>query len=155
MPEQNTKLSTHRYYLMAYPVSDLTVARYLSAMGVDFLGVDADSFSAEKLEALLNTLSAWLAGPEIVLFGSSEHPPAYLADRFKYFEKPAGEIPDLTVHQSSLQIAKLSQNIFKEVMLDPLKLPESCMGYFFHPGTENAPGIYDSELTDRFFEAIS
>ena len=33
MPEQNTKLSTHRYYLMAYPVSDLTVARYLSAMG--------------------------------------------------------------------------------------------------------------------------
>ena len=130
MPEQNTKLSTHRYYLMAYPVSDLTVARYLSAMGVDFL-------------------------PEIVLFGSSEQPPAYLADRFKYFEKPAGEITDLTVHQSSLQIAKLSQNIFKEVMLDPLKLPESCMGYFFHPGTENAPGIYDSELTDRFFEAIS
>ena len=53
--------------LIAFPVSDLTIARYLAAREIDFLALDLDSMNQLEANKLVNQLREWTEGPGIIV----------------------------------------------------------------------------------------
>ena len=55
-----------RPILFASPVKDLTIARYLAAIEVDYIGIDLDQSDLKKLQAFINQLIEWIEGPKLI-----------------------------------------------------------------------------------------
>ncbi|HRG34390.1 MAG: hypothetical protein WBP33_16985 [Saprospiraceae bacterium] len=161
--------------LIAYPVSDLTIARYLAAREIDFLALDLDSMDQLEANRLINQLRDWTEGPGIIGFTADEEKKGVfeflrILDSVLLMNQPlnlyAGMIPNLTDHTlssvhlltdltllKSIQESDLKQTL-ATVSIDEENYPEQVLGWIFHPGKEITTGIYDFYLLEEFLDRL-
>lgn len=161
--------------LFANPVRDLTIARYLAAMEVDYIGIDLDFADIHKTKALILQIKEWISGPKLI--GVSAAPPQDVFELYPldgYFINDALLFPDESVliqsrhyflnHPSSnpdyIVIDHVGDRIENRKCIlktDTNEIAESSItisGFMFSPGREDKIGLYDFEKLDEWFELI-
>ena len=58
--------------ILAFPVQDLTIARYLASAEVDFIGINLDHFEASQRQNLLQDIKSWIFGPQLIGYSKDE-----------------------------------------------------------------------------------
>lgn len=162
-------------HLFAYPVKDLTIARYLAAVAVDFIGIDLDEADLKKLNTLIKQLKEWIEGPKLIgvsafpiqaaqldygLHGFysdsdlSEFAVEYRIHSLEYYNRQKPEAIDFIIinqaAQADIQIPCLLQSSIKQI---PESNP-SIAGYLFAPGIEEKTGLFDFEEMDLWIERV-
>ncbi|MBK6858735.1 MAG: hypothetical protein IPG95_00335 [Saprospiraceae bacterium] len=165
----------NRPLLFASPVKDLTIARYLAAVEVDFIGIDLDEADPKKLNTLIKQLNEWIEGPKLI--GVSAFPlqlqhldfglHGFYADSdlsgfnmecrmhsLEYYKNQKPEHFDFILIN---QIEQAIQNIPYLLKSSIKKIPESnpsVDGYYFAPGIEEKTGLFDFEEMDTWIEHV-
>lgn len=167
------KLNTSKI-VFANPVRDLTMARYLAAMGVDFMGIDLDSMDLQRTKAFIHQIKEWVYGPRLI--GVSAAAVSNLHELYAldgYFVDSEMQFPDeiLIFHSHHFFIqhpgTKPSYIIIQQPM-DNLNETPPCIlqtvvhsgpeknkhvvGYMIYPGAESKIGINDFDELDSWFE---
>jgi hypothetical protein len=154
--------------LFAFPVSDITVARYLSARGVHYLGIDLDNLDQLSAERLIAQLREWTSGP-LIAGVSRDYEKCevfrsfHILDQVLFWDKESDSIisgfvlPDAGIRQ--IRIRKMNPELIGEDFLKPvtaeLLIGDQRAGYLFHPGSESETGIFDYETMDDFLDRVS
>lgn len=161
--------------LFASPVKDLTIARYLAAVQVDFIGVDLDEADPTKLNTLLKQLQEWIEGPKLI--GVSAFPiqafqldyglHGFYADvdlsgfrmecrihSLEYYtnQKPQN-IDFILINQAEQAILQIPCMLRSSIKQIPETNP-SIAGYLFAPGIEDKTGLFDFEEMDTWIETL-
>ena len=55
--------------ILAFPVQDLTVARYLAAANIDFIAIDLNRIKNMLSETFLSDIRNWIEGPQLIGYG--------------------------------------------------------------------------------------
>jgi hypothetical protein len=55
--------------ILAFPVQDLTVARYLAAANIDFIAIDLNRIQNMLSETFLSDIRNWIEGPQLIGYG--------------------------------------------------------------------------------------
>ncbi len=161
--------------VFANPVNDLTIARYLAAMEVNFLGIDLDQADYKKTQLLIHQIREWVSGPKLIGVSAmpskdivSSYPlDGYYIDadfnfedhlilfRSKSFMDSNPQCKtDYTICSNATQ-AVLNQNSILNTSLNTdLFYNESIAGFMISPGKEEKTGIYDFEKLDEWFEKL-
>ena len=58
--------------ILAFPVQDLTIARYLASAEVDFIGINLDHIEASQRQNLLQDIKSWIFGPQLIGYSKDE-----------------------------------------------------------------------------------
>ena len=58
--------------ILAFPVQDLTIARYLASAEVDFIGINLDHIEASQRQNLLQNIKSWIFGPQLIGYSKDE-----------------------------------------------------------------------------------
>lgn len=154
--------------VFAYGVSDVTVARYCSAMGVDIILIDLDQRNLEENNELIKNIKEWTEGPEIILISDNSEKLDFLSmeNGLQLIHKK-----DLFVNQFELthkEYEKLIFQCFQEnqlyrtnlikifIITDSIKINEipDQDAYMILMGKENKIGLFDFERMDLIFERI-
>lgn len=167
-------MSFHKLYpVFAYPVSDLTIARYLAAKGVDYIGILVPESGAEEALRLIHLFREWLEGPEIIAVCNGQHELCItLHDQVSgyYFlngltkpysgfcflpyssqnEEPG---PERICKPSEVSDLPATRWIELEVEDDPVQFKD-FKGFVLHPGKESKTGWFDFEALDLWFERL-
>ncbi|MEI2696359.1 MAG: hypothetical protein WBO44_11545 [Saprospiraceae bacterium] len=165
----------NRPLLFASPVKDLTIARYLAAVEVDFIGIDLDEADPKKLNTLIKQLNEWIEGPKLI--GVSAFPlqlqhldfglHGFYADSdlsslqehirmqgFDYYQKYKPKNIDYLLinhpEQSIEQIPCLLRSSLKQIP----EANELISGYFFSPGSEDKTGVFDFDELNTWIEKV-
>ena len=155
--------------LFAFPVFDITIARYLAARGLDYLAVDLDQLDQLQADRLIAQLREWTSGPLLVGISNDyekvEIFRSYQSlDEVLFWDKNSTiSIPDLITPQGSKLSARISSQLpadldqaAKTILniqdLQNFKLTQSCLGYVFNPGRETQTGIFDFDELDVFLD---
>lgn len=166
---------THKHIIFANPVRDLSIARYLAAMEVDYLGIDLDQADAQKTKLLIHQLQEWIYGPKLI--GVSATPPGDLCTQFPmdgYFID--ADIPladDVIVFRTKSFVAQHSEcradfiilqdlnyiGLFDNAILsttinEDIQKHDALHGYMISPGSEEKTGLYDFEKLEEWFEKL-
>ncbi|MBK7233323.1 MAG: hypothetical protein IPH93_13935 [Saprospiraceae bacterium] len=157
--------------LFAFPVFDITIARYLAARGVDYLGIDLDQLDQLQADRLIAQLREWTSGPLLVGISSDyekvEIFRSYQSlDEVLFWDKNSTiSIPDLKTPQAVKISARISPSLptdldqaAKTILniqnLQNFKLTQSCLGYLFNPGRETQTGIFDFDELEAFLDGL-
>jgi hypothetical protein len=161
--------------VFANPVKDLTIARYLAAMDVEFFGIDLDDPDERKIKMLIHQIREWVEGPKLI--GVSAMPPKNIAELFPldgyyldvqmefsvgtfifqshhfYLNNPHSNHSYIIVenHNEILenQNCLLKSSIYEEPVQDV-----QLAGYMINPGKEVKVGLYDFEKLDDWFAMV-
>ncbi|MBK7302237.1 MAG: hypothetical protein IPI90_03090 [Saprospiraceae bacterium] len=161
--------------LIAFPVSDLTIARYLAAREIDFLALDLDSMNQLEANKLVNQLREWTEGPGIIGVTVDEEKKAVyeflqifdgLLLNCEPFNLNAGSIPKIedgskmSVHfltndslLNRIEEKELPQTLVT-VSNGQDSFPEKALGWIFNPGKEEHTGIYDFDQLEEFLDKL-
>ncbi len=152
--------------LLAYPVSDITIARYCAAMNVDYLIINLDARDYDKNSELINQVQEWVEGPEIILCSEDENKLQvfYSTTGLKtllIYEIIHGQF-QLDFGQKTIQLVEnnnvTSESVSKKTFFidDTLKIDEiiNADAYLIQMGKEDKVGIYDFDRLDAIFEKI-
>ncbi len=58
--------------ILAFPIQDLTIARYLASAEVDFIGINLDHIEASQRQNLLQDIKSWIFGPQLIGYSKDE-----------------------------------------------------------------------------------
>jgi hypothetical protein len=153
--------------LIAFPVSDITVARYLSARGVPYLGIDLDKLDQLAADRLIAQLREWTSGPLLVgVSGDYEKCEVFRSlgtlDQILYWDKssdclwtsfvlPAGDSKTLKIRMAGMRLGAKEN---RSPVVAELMEGERLAGFIFRPGTESETGIYDYDAMDDFLDSV-
>jgi hypothetical protein len=161
--------------IFAHPVRDLTMARYLAAMEVDYFGIDLDDEDIQKTKTRIQQIRDWVEGPKLI--GVSATPSKNIDELFSldgYYLDIEMELPnDAIIFHSqnyflnnkdsqadyiiidNLQDCIDNQKcILKTSIYDKLNLHTNASGFMISPGGEEKIGLYDFEKLDDWFGEI-
>lgn len=162
--------------VLAYPVTDLTIARYLAAKSVNFIGIPVDPNHPDESFRLIQTFKEWLEGPQLIAVCYAaeevcnalwpavdgfmlpyEHQTCFNGICFQPTRDHAlHAVVDKPVWRCSLAGEPgEGPSTFIEMDLeeDPSQFP-TCTGFVIHPGRESKTGIFDFDLLERWFERL-
>jgi hypothetical protein len=159
--------------ILAGPVLDITIGRYLAAREVDFI-----LYPMDQQESLVPMLQEWIEGPKFIADIGGNTDPIWKPEADGYFGQVlldyGGEIlifADLRkgkaddklmnaahyfIVSSPRQIQSLNLNP-KQCLIDYQNnqdLYKESRGYFIQTGLESAKGIADFEMLDIFFDRL-
>lgn len=157
--------------LFAFPVFDITIARYLAARGVDYIAIDLDQLDQLQADRLIAQLREWTSGPLVVGISSDyekvEIFRSYQSlDEVLFWDKnstatipnlktPTGAILSIRIStELSLDLEQAAKTLLIIQDLQNFKLPQSCLGYVFNPGRETETGIFDFDELEAFLEIL-
>ena len=161
--------------LFAYPVQDLTIARNLAAMQVDFIGIDLDQSDSKKLQSLIKEFLAWIEGPKLI--GVSAFPlqlqhldfglHGFYADSdlsslqehirmqgFDYYQKYKPKNIDYLLINHPEQSIELIPCLLRSSLKQIPEANELISGYFFSPGSEDKTGVFDFDELNTWIEKV-
>ncbi|MBK9220575.1 MAG: hypothetical protein IPO16_00440 [Saprospiraceae bacterium] len=161
--------------LFAYPVNDLTIARYLAAKEVDFIGINLDDPDEKAIRSRITQFREWIEGPQLI--GVSATPQQATLSDYKldgFYLDEVFELPsDCIVFRSEQFLIRNPQSQFQYVIIEKsnasfesmqciLKtdintnpvLDSTIKGFLFAPGNEEKTGLYDFEKLEEWFEKI-
>ncbi|HEX5626255.1 MAG TPA: hypothetical protein VFX48_09580 [Saprospiraceae bacterium] len=164
-----------RPVVFAYPVKDLTLARYLAAKETDLIGLDLDDPDEQKTMRLLAQMREWIEGPKLI--GVSARPGPELLNRFPvdgYFMDADLPLPEGSIHLVSLSYARANDECQAHYVivddgkgLDPSHLHllrtdirakplsgDGITGFLIDPGREEKTGLFDFDKLDDWFEQL-
>lgn len=161
--------------LFASPVKDLTIARYLAAVHVDFIGIDLDETDPKKLNSLIIQFQEWIEGPKLIgvtafpvqqhhlelglhgFYADSDLSGFNLECRMHSLEYYKNQKPERIDFILINQIEQAIQNIPCLLKSSIQQIPESnplVVGYYFSPGIEEKTGLFDFEEMDLWIEKL-
>jgi len=164
-----------RPILFASPVKDLTIARYLAAIEVDYIGIDLDQSDLKKLQAFINQLIEWIEGPKLI--GVTAYPlqmqhlelglHGFYADSdlsilndqirmhsLNYYNKyKPNKIDYILLNQNETSISQIPCLLQSSIKQYP-KPNEFISGYLFSPGNEDKTGLFDFDELDAWIEQV-
>lgn len=161
--------------VFANPVSDLTLARYLAAMEVDYFGIDLSEPDELKISMLIQQIKQWVEGPQLIGVQGTEAKnnselfslDGYYVD-FKmelpkdsivfesqqFFINNPNSNPDYVIIESPTFNLPDRECILKvSIYNDPFKQGDFS-GYMISPEKEEKIGLYDFETLDAWFEKL-
>lgn len=161
--------------IIAYPVQDLTVARYLAARNLDYIGIDLDSRDVVQNEYFINQLRNWIEGPKLI--GFTEHLGTLHNQSYSIlddiFIKPSFLISgpnqiDLVDHEENPFIFRKTKEQFDQLsdvqkkvaivlVKDAYHLHEinGNLGWMVDPGHEEITGICDFDALDALLDDLN
>lgn len=161
--------------VFANPVRDLTLARYLAAMEVDFFGIDLDDPDERKTKTLIHQIREWVEGPKLI--GVSSMPSQNIKELFPmdgYYLDIDFEMPQNSIVFQSQQfylnnpgmspsfviindpqdfIANKNCILMTDFHSNPIN-HSNISGYMISPSKEDKIGLYDFEKLDKWFEEL-
>ncbi|MBK9109360.1 MAG: hypothetical protein IPM92_13575 [Saprospiraceae bacterium] len=167
-------IKTKTYQVFAFPVEDLSIARYLAAREADYIGIPIDAENLQKSQTLIFQLREWLAGPKLIgilntafnVSGLEALDGYYHTEQLVFYLGQAelnplnsGETPFLEnkyFHILDKQGHSMEvQNAFLEMDLsDAPTRNNKYIGFVIHPGFERQTGICDFDLLDQWFDKL-
>lgn len=160
--------------IMAYPVQDLTVARYLAAREIDYIGIDLDSRDVVQNEYFINQLRNWVEGPKLI--GFTEHldtmhnltysilddvfiKPSFLRSGLNQFDLLDDEEIPFIFTNNKEQFDQLSaeQKQVTIVLVSDGYHPREIIGnqgWLVDPGHEEITGICDFDALDALLDGL-
>ncbi len=160
--------------IIAYPVQDLTVARYLAAREMDYIGIDLDSRDVVQNEYFINQLRNWVEGPKLI--GFTEHlqtlhnptysilddvfiKPSFLRSGPNQFDLLDDEKNPFIFTNTKEQFDQLSaeQKKVTIVLINDGYQPHEIIGnhgWMVNPGHEEITGICDFDLLDALLDGL-
>ncbi|MEP7195239.1 MAG: hypothetical protein ABI851_01895 [Saprospiraceae bacterium] len=155
--------------VLAYGVSDLTSARYLAAMEVDYLLLNLDDSSYEENLEFIKQLNDWIEGP--ILIGVAEN-----SDKIEVYNSlnilfdtiPFGDLNSRKFKLNHPKFGDLQfslnknnkEKFFDEMIglsvqpLDENQELTEIKAYLISIDKEEKKGIYNFEKLDLMFEAM-
>ena len=150
--------------LFAYNVSDITIARYCSAMNFSFLLINLDERQYDKNIELIKAIQEWIEGPEIILFSED-------SSKLQVFNSNLGLNTLLTEQIKNCEFeihvqnkltkftnCKSNQGIGYRTQLIHLQIqPEDILNteaYIIEMGKELQIGVYNFESLDQILDYI-
>lgn len=133
-----------KFTLIAFPVQDITVARYLAARGIDVLGVDLDRHSTAEIETLVAQLRSWTSGPDIIGFSRDPEKLEFFKSMGQWFDGFYLNDPE---ELGESGIDKLDLNLLAAQL-------HHGASYIFDPGQEQETGVFDFEKLDEVLDEI-
>ncbi|MBK9270432.1 MAG: hypothetical protein IPM48_02455 [Saprospiraceae bacterium] len=157
--------------LFAFPVFDITIARYLAARGVHYIGIDLDQLDALQTDRLIAQLREWTSGPLLVgiswdyekveIFRSHQTLDEVIywdknsSIQISDFKKPNGEVQTVKIGSVAASDSYQAEKTFLHIQdLKDSKIPNDCLGLLFNPGRETQTGIFDFDELDAFFDRL-
>ncbi|MCC6816133.1 MAG: hypothetical protein IT267_06955 [Saprospiraceae bacterium] len=152
--------------IIAYRVSDITLARYCAAMDVNFLVINLDDRSHEDNNQLIEQILEWTEGPQIILcsnddeklfFYSQQKNYKVLNTRIFYSDSPQNRT-ELGLFFSSTYGMSWNDNQLKICKIDDrttVQNLEDAFVYLIQMEKEFKTGVYDFEWLDKVFEKIA
>lgn len=157
--------------LFAYPVNDLTIARYLAAKEIDFIGIDLDPSDEKTVINRVNEFREWIEGPKLI--GVSVNPKSSIINALDldgYFINGLIEFPnnrlrfysipsliqggDYYIINNPEEAVEPLNYLLKTTVNSSISPAKNIKGYLFNPGSEEKIGIYDFDLLDEWLELI-
>lgn len=161
--------------VFANPVRDLTLARYLAAMEVDFFGIDLDEPDERKTKTLIHQIREWVAGPKLI--GVSAMPAKNISKNYSldgyyidyeiesinnliifqslhYFSKHPNSNPTYIIIENADDCTNTQKCILKTNIYEEPIITSSLLGFMISPGKEEKVGIYDFEKLDDWFGLV-
>ena len=121
--------------ILAFPVQDLTVARYLAAANIDFIAIDLNRIQNMLSETFLSDIRNWIEGPQLIGYGQEAD-----LDHFIRLNLLDGKISDIS--STTIQI-QLKDQILDFEKFDKLN-PTNPFTWIEVKASE-VLGIYDFE----------
>lgn len=160
-----------KYKSFAFPVTDITIARYLAAKGMDYIGIPLEE--TLKTSAFIHQLKEWVEGPLLIgLYPNQEQYLAYkdILDGFYFLDEYRSETPHSFFDSAIVQNTLGSDQFYLERENDRLKSPchsfklcaldqnpgdfKDFKGLAFNPGHEFRTGLFDFEALDCFLDKL-
>lgn len=160
-----------KYLSFAFPVTDITIARYLAAKELDYIGIPLEEYS--KTSAFINQLKEWVEGPLLIgLYPDEEQYITFkeILDGFYFLDENHLEakhsffdnsLSHKLVSDSQYflgrdnEILKSPEDSFKFCELDQNPTDfKDYRGVAFHPGHEFQTGLFDFDALDCFFDKL-
>lgn len=162
------------YLVFAYPVLDLTIARYLAARNTDFIGLLIDFENMKKTQNVIQQFKEWLEGPKLIGIYEDAQELSELEGLDGYYHPIlkmfySGRIdrgllnataPELIHDPLYCIVDKQSdsnEQYFNFLELDLGEDPrdyKNYKGFVIHPGFEKQTGVYDFEMLDNWFDRL-
>lgn len=161
--------------MFAAPVKDLTLARYLSAMEVDFIGIDIDEMDPQNIQHFINQIKDWIEGPKLIGVCKSE----FLLKEYQtvfdgfYLQSVSIQpqvsllflntdairnnpllISNYFIAEDIADCSTLDNCILKTGIDDNPIANDKLTGYLFDPGQETQTGIFDFDKLDSWLEKL-
>lgn len=167
-------VKTKAYKVFAYPVEDLSIARYLAARETDYIGIPIVSDHLQKTQNLIFQFKEWLEGPKLIgiIDTAYKDPGLDALDGYCHTEQQVFYLgpADKSVFNSEKHSFSAGKfyNIFDK-QNHPIELSRAflemdlseapinkfnCFGYVIHPGFESQTGICDFDLLDQWFDQL-
>lgn len=124
--------------ILAYPVTSLSVARYLAAAEIEYLGFDTESMDENVAIAYIKEMVEWIHGPAIYVKDSRDKLIKQLLEA-QYVQG--------SISQESDAVIKLSGHIERFIKYDPFRNLNEFV--WLQPDRETQLGLYDSDSLDR------
>lgn len=152
--------------LFAYHISDITLARYCSAMNVDFLIINLDSRDHDKNIELINQIQEWVEGPEIILCSDDENKlqvfhslhglKTLFTDQILHCEFELEINNKLSKFINFTSISKESHTLKTQIISESMEPQEisTVDTYIIKIGKEDKVGIYNFDRLDAILEKI-
>lgn len=166
--------------VFAYPVSDITMGRYLAAKGADFIGIDFSVNKKEESISLMNVLQAWIVGPAFIAVLEDTRIDYMPNEMHGFVLKEIGidipgkifiwkpkandeyKIPTDTAKYILCEelpiplhpFLPLEKILLKHSMTKPLTVNPHLAGYWIDPGGEHETGVANFERLEKFFDTI-
>lgn len=160
-----------KYLSFAFPVTDITIARYLSAKEVDYIGIPLEEHA--RTSALIHQLKEWLEGPLLIgLYPAIDQLEYYnnSLDGFYFLDdyriSASNSFFDPSIDQSKL----LNNQFYLDRNPDPIKPPIQSFkfielndkldeflefrGFAFNPGHEYQTGLFDFGAMEDWFDKL-
>ncbi len=166
--------SRHRPLILAMPVNDLTVARYLAAREVDFIGVDMRSASSkpEHASAFIAQLREWIEGPRFIgMFSGEADSKSHYAewDGFYVSESIQADPSKIVFYDSEASnqysnsgfyklcystedVKEKARSFMASSTSDDPSLYRDFAGILINPGQESQTGMCDFDALDLWFD---
>ncbi len=166
-------MNSKRPIIFASPVNDLTIARYLSAMHTDYLGINLDHPDEQALKKLILQFKEWVEGPQLIGISAlpipsfqleydldgyySDSDLSFITDKLKfhsasYLKNHPKSVCDFMIAPGIEQCSETIPSLLKVNLNELQDLVFPAVGFLIQPGTELKPGLYDFDELDRWFE---
>lgn len=161
--------------VFANPVNDLTMARYLAAMDVDFFGIDLDEPDERKIKMLIHQIREWVEGPKLI--GVSSRPSKKMIEEYSldgyymdfeielrsdlilfqsnhYHSEHPNSNPTYIIIENAIDCHNIQKCILKTSIYEKPVMYSDLSGFMISPGKEEKIGLYDFEKLDEWFGEV-
>ncbi len=153
-----------RIPILAYPIKDLTIARYLAAKEIEYFGIDFYFKLETEMEELVKSWKEWVEGPIFIGFGADKT----LLEKFRKDQLIAGYVIDNHFFSDQAELNKIFEErvFYFENDIDGDKLIGSITRkndvnfstkeklWIINPGLEKKTGIYNFDELDELLETM-